>query len=134
MNHIYRLVWNDITRAWMTVAEIAKGCGKCSSAAMEQSPCHQRRLSQGSLASLCGRQILAVSLALIGGNASAFDTSALASSTSSDSKATDKPEEKPAAKPVVTTVVIVNTTVQKPAEQVVQVDRPKGRLLVCKAG
>ncbi|MEI8164192.1 MAG: hypothetical protein WCI19_13735, partial [Betaproteobacteria bacterium] len=54
--------------------------------------------------------------------------------TGSESKPTEKQEDKPVAKPVVTTVVIGNTTVQKPAEQVVQIERPKGRLLVCKAG
>jgi hypothetical protein len=29
-------------------------------------------------------------------------------------------------------VTVANATVQKPAEQVMQVERPKGRVLVCK--
>ena len=28
MNHIYRLVWNELTRAWVAVAETARGRGK----------------------------------------------------------------------------------------------------------
>lgn len=31
MNRIYRRVWNDLTRAWVAVAEIAQGRGKRSS-------------------------------------------------------------------------------------------------------
>lgn len=30
MNHIYRLVWNALNRAWVAVAEIARGKGKGS--------------------------------------------------------------------------------------------------------
>jgi hypothetical protein len=44
----------------------------------------------------------------------------------------DKSDDKPATKPAVQTVTVANSTVQKPAEQVMQVERPKGRVLVCK--
>lgn len=44
----------------------------------------------------------------------------------------DKTEGKSAVKPVIQIVTVANTTVHKPAEQIVQVDRPKGRLLVCR--
>jgi hypothetical protein len=48
------------------------------------------------------------------------------------SKTEEKSETKPAPKPAVQTVMVANSTVQKPADQVMQVERPKGRLLVCK--
>ena len=41
-------------------------------------------------------------------------------------------EEKVVAKLVITTVVVANTTVQKPAEQVVQPAQAKGKVLICK--
>jgi fibronectin-binding autotransporter adhesin len=44
----------------------------------------------------------------------------------------EKSDDKPATKPAVQTVTVANATVQKPAEQVMQVERPKGRVLVCK--
>jgi hypothetical protein len=44
----------------------------------------------------------------------------------------DKSEDKPAPKPAVQSVTVANATVQKPADQVMQVERPKGRVLVCK--
>ncbi|MBI4985482.1 MAG: hypothetical protein HZC24_09105, partial [Rhodocyclales bacterium] len=50
----------------------------------------------------------------------------------SESKTKDKQDDKPAAKPVVQTVTVANTAVQKPADQVVQVDQPRGRALVCR--
>jgi len=31
MNHIYRLIWSQITQTWVATAEIAKSCGKASS-------------------------------------------------------------------------------------------------------
>ena len=65
MNHIYRLVWNDLTRAWVAVAEIVTGRAKPSSATMGQPPRHQRRLvAWNCVEDLRGRQILAASLAL----------------------------------------------------------------------
>jgi hypothetical protein len=48
------------------------------------------------------------------------------------SKTEEKAQDKPAPKPAVRTVTVANNTVQKPADQVMQVERPKGRVLVCK--
>jgi hypothetical protein len=48
------------------------------------------------------------------------------------SKTEEKTQDKPAPKPAVRTVTVANNTVQKPADQVMQVERPKGRVLVCK--
>jgi hypothetical protein len=83
------------------------------------------------------------------GTASSSATSSLTDSTSanttsvvktattagsSETPSSEKKEEKSAAKPVAQAVVVANTTVQKPADQVVQVEKPKGSLLICKAG
>jgi hypothetical protein len=35
-------------------------------------------------------------------------------------------------KPVVQTIVVATTTLQKTVEQVVQVERPKGKVLICR--
>ncbi|OHC69068.1 MAG: hypothetical protein A2045_11050 [Rhodocyclales bacterium GWA2_65_20] len=40
----------------------------------------------------------------------------------------------PAAKPVIQTITVGNTTVQKPANEVLKVERPRGRALTCRAG
>jgi filamentous hemagglutinin family protein len=71
MNHIYRIIWNDITRTWVAVAEIARGRGKRSHATVGQSRPLRRAASFG------GMQILAASLALIGAPVHALDVSAL---------------------------------------------------------
>jgi hypothetical protein len=34
MSHVYRLVWNDLLRTWVAVAEIVKGRGKPSGASV----------------------------------------------------------------------------------------------------
>lgn len=47
-------------------------------------------------------------------------------------KSEDKAEDKLAAKSVVTTVVIGNVIVQKSAEQILQVEQLKGRMLICR--
>ena len=73
MNHIYRLVWNDLSNAWVAVAEIARGRGKRSGgsgAIVGHAPCGQRRLSQ---------RILAAALAVIGVPAWGLDINALPS-------------------------------------------------------
>ena len=62
-------------------------------------------------------------------------TSAVTSQTTSTAPSTETVatvEEKVIAKPVITTVVVANTTVQKPAEQVVQPAQAKGKVLICK--
>ena len=61
-------------------------------------------------------------------------TQTVSSATSSDSSSTEKKDEKTVATPVVQTVVVANTTVQKPADQIVQIEKPKGTVLVCKIG
>jgi hypothetical protein len=50
MNHIYRMVWNDLNPACVTVAEIVKGRGTRGSVTLRHAPCCQRRLD-GSLIS-----------------------------------------------------------------------------------
>ena len=73
MNHIYRLVWNELNRAWVAVAEIARGRGKGNTVGRASA----RRLSptgrpfDGDTRACVGRAlarqpILALSLALIG--------------------------------------------------------------------
>ncbi|MDP4029117.1 MAG: filamentous hemagglutinin N-terminal domain-containing protein [Gallionella sp.] len=47
----------------------------------------------------------------------------------SDSEAESQPAAKPAA---VQTVTVANTTVQKPADQIVQTESPRGQMLVCR--
>ena len=71
MNHIYRLVWNEVNRAWVAVAETVKGKGK------SKGTVGARRVARG-VPSGAGRQtILALSLALIGSPAFALDLNAL---------------------------------------------------------
>ncbi|MCF8208073.1 MAG: hypothetical protein K9K38_01500, partial [Rhodoferax sp.] len=41
-------------------------------------------------------------------------------------------KDKPVAKAVVTTITVANATVQRPADQVVQIEKPKGKVLTCK--
>ena len=60
---------------------------------------------------------------------SAATAQAAPAGTSSDNKPEDKPVIKKAA---VQTVIVANTTVQKPAEQMVQAAQPTGRTLVCR--
>jgi hypothetical protein len=59
-------------------------------------------------------------------------TDAKSGDATKSAKTEEKSETKPAPKPAVQTVMVANSTVQKPADQVMQVERPKGRLLVCK--
>ena len=80
MNHIYRLVWNDLSNAWVVVAEIARGRGKRSGssgaggATGGQSPSRQRRLSRRTLASA-----LALAFTASGAPSWALDPNALPS-------------------------------------------------------
>ena len=55
-----------------------------------------------------------------------------ASSSTPANDPEDKTEDKPVVKPTILVATVGNTTVQKPAEQIVQVDAPKGSLLVCR--
>ena len=71
MNHVYRLVWNELNSAWVAVAEIAKGRGKRSSATVGHAPGSQCRRG------LRGHGLLAASLALIGAPSWALDVNAL---------------------------------------------------------
>jgi hypothetical protein len=64
--------------------------------------------------------------------AKADDTTAGKTGDATTSKTDEKTQDKPAPKPAVRTVTVANNTVQKPADQVMQVERPKGRVLVCK--
>lgn len=57
-----------------------------------------------------------------------------ATNTAENKPKEDSPEDKPAPKPAIQTVTVANTTVQKPADQVVTSERPKGRALVCRGG
>ena len=72
----------------------------------------------------------------LGINSIASDAATASADTSqtnvSTDRSEDKVEDKPAAKPAVTTVVIGNIIVQKSAEHMLQVERPKGRMLVCR--
>ena len=73
MNHVYRILWNDITGAWVAVAEIAKACGKRSHSAVgaAEPKQHSERSAPPIL------RILAASLALISIPVWALDTNAL---------------------------------------------------------
>jgi filamentous hemagglutinin family protein len=57
---------------------------------------------------------------------------AQSTSTASSTETVATVEEKVVAKPVITTVLVANTTVQKPAELVVQPAQAKGKVLICK--
>ncbi len=70
MNHIYLLVWNGVTRAWVAVAEITRGCGKRSGATAGRSRRLKRRLQIKAAA-------LAALLPLSGAPVWALDMSAL---------------------------------------------------------
>ena len=73
-------------------------------------------------------------------NASSSSSSGTATSESSSSsgnaasgsESKEKQAEKSAGKTGVQTVTVATTTVQKPADQVLQVERPKGQMLMCR--
>lgn len=71
MNRIYRLVWNDLSRTWVAVAEIVRGRGKRGSTTVGHAPSLRRP------AGIHGPRVLAVSLAFIGVPAWALDAGAL---------------------------------------------------------
>jgi len=64
------------------------------------------------------------------GTTSSPPPSTSTSSTASSSDSTEKKEAAPPAKPVIVTVA--NTTMQKPAEQMVTAAQPTGRVLICR--
>lgn len=71
MNHIYRLIYSDLTRTWVVVAEIARGRGKRNRATVGHTPC------AGGTVRRLGVKMLAASLALIGAPVHALDVNAL---------------------------------------------------------
>ena len=79
MNHVYRIIWNDITRSWVAVAETVKSCGKRSHSAVGatggQQHAERSALPKDLLPPIL--RILAASLALIGTPVWALDTNAL---------------------------------------------------------
>ncbi|MEI6304230.1 MAG: ESPR-type extended signal peptide-containing protein, partial [Betaproteobacteria bacterium] len=80
MNHIYRLIYSDLTRTWVAVAEIARGRGKRSSGTVGHTPRLGGTGGAGGAAGLTrniGVKILAASLALIGAPVHALDVNAL---------------------------------------------------------
>lgn len=79
MNQIYRLVWSEISRTWVAVAETTKGRGKRESGAVGNTAGARARLGHGGSVpgGLSQRlRVLAASLALIGSPTYALDTSA----------------------------------------------------------
>ena len=80
MNHVYRLIWSDIARTWVAVAETAKGRGKRASGVAGTDVGTRSRDAHGATArgtSSLRLRVLAASLALIGAPAWALDPSAL---------------------------------------------------------
>ena len=79
MNHVYRIIWNEITRSWVAVAENVKCCGKRSHSAVGAA-CGHDHSERSALAKDLGPPILkllAAALALVGMPVWAIDTNAL---------------------------------------------------------
>ena len=73
MNRVYRLIWNDLTRTWVAVAESAMGRGKRAGGTVGRARnSHQRR---GAVVACV--KLLVASVALIGAPVQALDSNAL---------------------------------------------------------
>lgn len=90
--------------------------------------------AQAAVAQAAAAQAVPVGPVASTGTSSSAATAAADTSQAkvSTDKSEDKLEDKPAAGSVVTTVVIGNTIVQKSAGQILQVEQPKGRMLICR--
>ncbi len=73
MNRVYRLIWNDLTRTWVAVAESAMGRGKRAGGTVGRA----RNPHQTRRAVVVCVKLLVVSVALIGAPVQALDSNAL---------------------------------------------------------
>ena len=73
MNRVYRLIWNDLTRTWVAVAESAMGRGKRAGGTVGRA----RNPHQTRRAVVACVKLLVVSVALIGAPVQALDSNAL---------------------------------------------------------